>query len=115
MPAFFLPNKRVEVQLDCDVETSNKFFFRVLTGADVSEIAGLNDTLREIGDGKRAIVAIFDMLQRFLVDWNLTDANGNSVQYEPGKLSSFLTLAEAKEIIEKLMQTMQLSDGDRKK
>jgi hypothetical protein len=115
MPAHFLPGKRFEIQLDCDKDTPNVFYFRVLTGADIIELAGLNDTLKSLGDGKRVIVAIYDAIRAHLTGWNLSDAEGNAVEYEPARLIDYLSLGEAKELIEKLIGSMRVSEDERGK
>jgi hypothetical protein len=115
MPACFLPNKRIAIQLDCDKENQNHFYFRALTGADVTELAELHDKLKELGDGKRVVIKIFDTIRDYLTGWKLTDAAGADVPYAPETLIKLLTLGEANELIQKLIGTMRLSEDDRGK
>lgn len=115
MPIHFHKNQRFSIQLDSDINSDNRFYFRPATGEEVAGLCEIQDRVTEAGSGAKGIGVIFDAIRETLTGWTLTDADGKEVPFEPEKLIKYLTLPEARELLGKLLESVAVGAETEKK
>ena len=102
----------LEVDADIPVESRPRFHFRFLTGIQQLDLAESMDRLDEEEKGHPAMIKVFDLVRRHLIGWsNIRNGDGNEIRFDKDKLVEIINLAEANEILQKLLgQDVEFED-----
>ena len=115
MPVSMDKKSYFDVVLKSDLEKpKNKqpsFRFRYMMGDEWLKLAPEIDDLDNSDSGKSAGEGLFDELGKLVTGWS----NMGDKAYGKDKLSSFITVQEAHELLQKGFSNNQLSEDDEKK
>lgn len=119
MPLATNPKAICIVVLDSDKDLPEdeqpKFYYHYLTGLQQLELAQTMDDLEASETGKEAMRKVFKAAATGLFGWtNIRDAKGAVVPFDSEKLISIMGMAEAQELIQKILLQAPTAEDKKK-
>lgn len=117
MPRACDPQLRHEIVLDSDKGKDNPptFIAKNLSCREWKEVASVSDQM-DVTNGMAGIESLFTALRIGIVDWrNMTDRNGEPVEFSQPMFEHVLDPAEANELLAKVLAASALPSGVAKK
>ena len=119
MPLATHPGVTYDVVLSTDKDLPKKqqpvFVFRFLSILEWEIIAGLNDKFEASTDSPEMIKLVFSVITQTLCGWRkMVTPSGETISYNPDKLKSMVSLAEATELMQAAV-SQRPTPSDKKK
>lgn len=102
----------IRIQLKADQGTDQWFVFRSLCMEDERTLGNMHDQIVTQDDLRDSLTR---QLIPFLIDWDLTDHNGNDVEFEPEKLFSIINTQEALDLSAQLLSSGRVDYEEKKR
>ena len=112
MPRSLSADANVPIQLESDEGTEQWFYFRALSMEDERKIGNSYD--EKISTQDQLQDALLERLVPYLVNWTLTDQDGDDVEFDPDGLKMVIDTTEATELAGKLLASGRLSKDEKK-
>jgi hypothetical protein len=120
MPICCDPNETFTIVLKSDqnkpVEQQPRFIFHYLTGRQWKECDRINEDAGKCKTNAEGYDMVISGVKLGLKGWeNLTNRDGEAIQYDPANLDLVLTISEAWELLFGLLGNTRLQQEDKKK